>query len=68
MGSAAPPPQPSLEQKGVRRMLMIFAALAVIGVLTLAFSRALGLIVLIVAEVFFVVAYRRFSKSSKPKG
>jgi len=68
MGSAAPPPQPSLDQKGVRRMLMIFAALAVVGVLTLAFSRAIGLVVLVVAEIFFVVAYRRFSKTSKPKG
>ena len=68
MGSAAPPPQRSLDQKGVRRMLMIFAALAVVGVLTLAFSRAIGLVVLVVAEVFFVVAYRRFSKTSKPKG
>jgi len=67
MSSSAPPPQPSLDQKGVRRMLMIFAALAVVGVLALAFSRALGLIFLVVAEVFFVVAYRRFSKSSKPK-
>jgi hypothetical protein len=67
MGSAAPPPPPSLDQKGVRRMLMIFAALAVIGIVTLAFSRALGLVVLVVAEGFFVVAYRRFSKSSKPK-
>ena len=67
MGSSAPPPPPSLDQKGVRRMLMIFAALAVLGVLTLAISRAIGLIVLVVAEVFFVVAYRRFSKSSKPK-
>lgn len=49
-------------------MLIIFAALAFIGVLTLAFSRALGLVVLVVAEVFFVIAYRRFSKSTKPKG
>jgi len=47
---------------------MIFAALAVVGVLTLAFSRAIGLVVLVVAEIFFVVAYRRFSKTSKPKG
>lgn len=47
---------------------MIFAALAVIGVLTLALSRAIGLIVLVAAEVFFVVAYRKFSKRSKPKG
>ncbi|MGH9920885.1 MAG: hypothetical protein ACRD6W_18710 [Nitrososphaerales archaeon] len=67
MGSAAPPPPPSLNQKGVRRMLIIFAALAVIGIVTLAFSRALGLVLLIVAEGFFVVAYRRFSKVSKPK-
>jgi hypothetical protein len=67
MGSAAPPPPPSLGQKGVRRMLMIFAALAVIGVVALAFSVALGLIFLVVAEGFFVVAYRRFSKGSKPK-
>lgn len=66
MGSATPPP--SVDKKGVRRMLIIFAALAFLGVLTLAFSRALGLIVLVVAEVFFVIAYRRFSKSAKPKG
>lgn len=65
MGSATPPSL--VDQKGVRRMLIIFAALAIIGVLTLAFSVALGLVVLVVAEVFFVVAYRRFSKSAKTK-
>jgi hypothetical protein len=43
-------------------MLVIFAALALMGVLTLAFSVVLGLVVLVVAEAFFVVAYRRFSK------
>ncbi|HEV2389297.1 MAG TPA: hypothetical protein VGS04_01095 [Nitrososphaerales archaeon] len=63
MGSATPPS--SVDQKGVRRMLVLFAALAILGVVTLAFSVALGLVVLVVAEVFFVVAYRRFSKSAK---
>jgi len=47
-------------------MLVIFAALAVVGVASLAVSVALGLVVLVAAEAFFVVAYRRFSKV-KPK-
>ena len=65
MGSSAPQ-QSSLDRKGVRRMLVLFAALAVIGVASLAVSVALGLVVLVAAEAFFVVAYRRFSKV-KPK-
>ena len=44
-------------------MLMLFGALSLIGVILLAFSVVIGLIVLAVAEIFFVRAYRRFSKS-----
>lgn len=47
-------------------MLALFAVAAILGVLLLAFSVALGLIVLVVAEVFFAIAYRRFSKRPKP--
>ena len=65
MGSASPPPQTSLGRKDVRKMLTIFAVLAVAGVLLFAVSRVLGLLLLVVAEVFFVIAYRRFSKISK---
>jgi hypothetical protein len=65
MGSASPSSQPSLGRKDVRLMLTIFAVLAVAGVLMFAVSRVLGLLLLVAAEVFFVVAYRRFSKISK---
>jgi hypothetical protein len=64
MGSASPSTS-SLGRKDVRRMLTIFAVLAVAGVLTFAVSRVLGILLLVVAEVFFVIAYRRFSKISK---
>ncbi len=48
-------------------MLSIFAVLAVVGVITLAVNVAVGLIVLVIAEVFFVIAYRRFSRLPKSK-
>lgn len=57
MGAAAP-----AERRGVRRMLTVFAALALLGVVTLAVSVAAGLVILLVAEFFFVIAYRRFSR------
>jgi hypothetical protein len=68
MGSSPPSSQASLARKDVRRMLTIFAVLAVAGVLMFAVSRILGLLLLVVAEVFFVIAYRRFSKISKGEG
>ena len=49
-------------------MLTIFAALAIAGVLMLAISVAIGLILLVVAEFFFAIAYRRFSRRSKIPG
>jgi hypothetical protein len=49
-------------------MLTLFAVVAIIGVFTLAFSVALGLILLVVAEVFFAIAYRRFSRRPKATG
>ncbi len=66
MGSAATNPQTSPDQGSVRRMLAIFAVLAILGVITLSLNVALGLVVLVVAEVFFVIAYRRFSRLPKP--
>jgi hypothetical protein len=68
MGPASPSSQSSLGRKDVRRMLAVFAVLAVAGVLLFAVSRILGLLVLVAAEVFFVIAYRRFSKISKGEG
>jgi len=65
MGSAAPPSSPPPDRKSVRRMLVLFAVVAIIGVFMLAFSVVLGIILLLVAEAFFAVAYRRFSKSTK---
>ena len=61
-------PSLSPDRKGARKMLTLFAVVAVLGVLMLAFSVALGLILLVVAEVFFAMAYRRVSKRSRPAG
>ena len=55
-----------MDQKGVKRMLLIFGVLAILGVVTLAVSVLLGVIVLAVAEVFFLMAYRRFSRLPRP--
>ncbi len=64
---AAPQSQPSSsDRKGIRRMLMIFGILGIVGVLTMALSVAVGLVVLVAAEGFFVIAYRRFSRGSRP--
>ena len=49
-------------------MLTFFAVLAIAGVLMLAISVAIGLALLVVAEVFFAVAYRRFSRRPSPVG
>ena len=46
-------------------MLVMFAVVGVLGVLMLVFSIVLGMVLLLVAEVFFAVAYRRFSRRSK---
>jgi len=66
MGSPAPPLAASPDRKGVRRMLTLFAVVAILGVFLLAFSVVLGLTMLVVAEVFFAIAYRRFSKRPRP--
>jgi len=68
MGSAPPPSGASPARKDVRRMLALFAIVAILGVLMLAFSVVLGLALLVVAEVFFAVAYRRFSRRPGPTG
>lgn len=47
-------------------MLAVFGVLAVAGILTLVVSVVLGLVILLLAEVFFVIAYRRFSRGTKP--
>jgi len=47
-------------------MLTLFAVVAILGVLMLAFSVVLGLALLVVAEVFFAIAYRRFSRRPGP--
>ncbi|MDG7006555.1 MAG: hypothetical protein JRM86_06435 [Nitrososphaerota archaeon] len=62
------PTQPSQDRTGVKMMLVIFAILAVAGVLMFLVSAVLGLAILVVAEVFFAIAYRRFSRLSKPPG
>jgi membrane protein implicated in regulation of membrane protease activity len=46
-------------------MLALFGALAIAGVLLLAISIVIGLVLLVAAEVFFMLAYRRFSQRPK---
>jgi hypothetical protein len=62
MASAAPSPAPGPAQRGVRRMLVLFAVLGIAGVLLLAVSVVLGLVVLVAAEIFFFRAYRKFAR------
>lgn len=62
---SAAQPQASQDRKEVKRMLTIFAVLAAAGVLSFVVSAVLGLAILLVAEVFFALAYRRFTKLSK---
>ena len=64
--SSPTPPSPA-DQTNVKRMLLLFAIIALVGVLMFAFSVILGLFVLVVAEVFFAIAYRRFSKVARGK-
>jgi len=66
MGSPAPPKPSAPDRRGVRRMLTFFAVIAIAGVLMLAISVVIGLALLVVAEVFFAVAYRRFSRRPPP--
>ena len=66
MGSPATAAPSSPDRRSARRMLIFFAVLALAGVLMLAISVAIGLVLLVVAEVFFAVAYRRFSKRPPP--
>jgi hypothetical protein len=67
-----PPPaaakNSSPDTKSVKKMLAIFGVLAIVGVLLLSQSVVLGLVFLGIAEVFFAVAYRRFSKTAKTSG
>jgi hypothetical protein len=60
--SSPVPPQP--DRRGAKKMLTLFAAVAIVGVLMLAFSVVIGLVLLVIAEVFFAIAYRRFSRGS----
>jgi hypothetical protein len=64
MGSEAPPP----DRRGVRNLLVAFAVLGVVGVLVLLVSVVLGLVLLIVAELFFAIAFRRFSRRTRQAG
>ena len=47
-------------------MLILFGVLGVIGVFLLAVSVVIGLIVLVAAEAFFLMAYRAFGRRSSP--
>jgi heme O synthase-like polyprenyltransferase len=59
-------PAPVPNQKGVKKNLAIFGVLAIAGVLMLAVSVVIGFVLIVIAEVFFVTAYRRFSKRAEP--
>ncbi|HUI00500.1 MAG TPA: hypothetical protein VLX56_02580 [Nitrososphaerales archaeon] len=59
------PPSSTQDKKSVRTMLLLFALFGVVGILTMHWSVPLGLVVLVAAEGFFFVAYRRFSRASR---
>lgn len=62
MGAAAHSVLSAPERRRARRILLLFAILGMVGVVLLAFYVPLGLVVLIAAQVFFVMAYRRFTR------
>jgi len=62
MGGSSPDSPPN--RKDVRKMLILFAVFGVAGVFLLAVSVVLGIVVLVVAEAFFLMAYRAFAKRS----
>jgi hypothetical protein len=64
MVTKASSPLSSHDRKGVRRMLILFGVLGVTGVFLLAVSVVIGLIVLVAAEAFFLMAYRTFARPS----
>jgi len=64
MVTKSPAPATSPDRKGVRKMLILFAVLGAAGVFLLAVSVVLGLIVLVVAQAFFLMAYRAFARRS----
>ena len=68
MGSTSSSPGPAPDQKDIRRMLVLFAVLGIVGVFLLAVSVVVGLVVLVVAEVFFFRAYRRFAGRGRSAG
>lgn len=48
--------------------MTFFAVIAIVGVLMLAVSVVIGLVLLVVAEIFFAIAYRRFSRRASQAG
>jgi 4-hydroxybenzoate polyprenyltransferase len=62
--TGTPSPGSSPSRKDVRKMLILFAFFGIAGVFLLAVSVVLGIIVLVVAEAFFLMAYRAFAKRS----
>ena len=66
MGSPANAAPSTPERRNAVRMLTLFAVTGIVGVLMFKFSVVLGLILLAVAELFFAIAYRRFSKRPPP--
>ena len=55
----------SQDRKGVRKRLIVFGVLGVVGVFLLAVSVVIGLVVLVAAEAFFLMAYRSFARRSR---
>jgi hypothetical protein len=64
MVTPASSPPSSQDRKGVGKTLILFGVLGVTGVFLLAVSVVIGLIVLVAAEAFFVMAYRTFARRS----
>jgi hypothetical protein len=60
-----PPSLSSQDRKDVRKRLIVFGVLGVVGVFLMAVSVVIGLVVLVAAEAFFLMAYRSFARRSR---
>jgi hypothetical protein len=62
MATTASSPLSSQDRRGVRKMLILFGVLGIIGVFLLAVQVVIGLVVLVAAQAFFLMAYRTFAR------
>lgn len=68
MGPPATSSVQTPDRKAIRKMLLVFALLGIIGIVFFAISVVIGVVVLLAAEVLFFTAYRRYARLSRQQG